>query len=299
MDTPLISFIIPFYGEASRDLLRACLQSVRSQPAMRGEDYEIILATDGSHGLGGARNCGLRQAKGVYVAFVDADDFLFPASLYIPDFLRGEAAPDIYTFGFKKVKAGCTLAPLPNRAQVGCAVYDSGAQYMLEHNINGSVCHHFFHRGFLLAHHLSFAEDCYHEDEDFTARAYALAGKIAVTSRVMYAYRQTPGSISRSRLPGRCLRRADDFHTAILRLRSFRFQSDGLEPVQCQALERRLCFLTIDYFRQILRDRLCPAEICRRAHRLRQEGFLPLPPAPYGSKYAMARVVLNLLTWRL
>ena len=97
----LISVIIPvFHVEA---YLRRCLDSVLDQTY---ENMEIILVDDGSDdgcpaicdeyarmdsrvkvihqknaGLSGARNTGIDQAEGRYLAFVDSDDYLVPEFL--------------------------------------------------------------------------------------------------------------------------------------------------------------------------------------------------------------------------
>ncbi len=105
MPTPKISVIIPVYKV--EDYLNQCVESVLSQSFT---DLEIILVDDGSPdgcpvmcdtyessdarirvvhqknlGLAGARNTGLRLARGDYVAFLDSDDYLMPdayAKLY-------------------------------------------------------------------------------------------------------------------------------------------------------------------------------------------------------------------------
>ena len=94
-----ISFIIPAYN-ASATIVRT-LDSIYSLP-LREEDFEVIVVDDSStdntfeilqeyatkqpnlrvlhqeqnHRQGAARNRGLREAKGKYVMFVDADDIV-------------------------------------------------------------------------------------------------------------------------------------------------------------------------------------------------------------------------------
>lgn len=96
MDAPLVSIIIPIYN-AGKYLAR-CLHSVCSQ---RYSALEIILVDDGSTdvsaelcrmfaakdsririitkqngGVSAARNAALEEAKGEFIQFVDADDYL-------------------------------------------------------------------------------------------------------------------------------------------------------------------------------------------------------------------------------
>lgn len=96
-----ISIIIPMYNAA--DYLRRCLDSLLAQTF---GDFEALLINDGSTdqtaaiakeyttadsrfrlvnqpngGVAAARNTGLLQAKGEFIAFVDSDDFVAPQFL--------------------------------------------------------------------------------------------------------------------------------------------------------------------------------------------------------------------------
>ena len=93
-----LSIIVPVYNVA--DYLAKCLDSLLAQDLPQNE-YEIIVVNDGStdnsvdiaqqyadkyanitlinqanQGLSGARNTGIKQAKGDYIQFVDSDDYL-------------------------------------------------------------------------------------------------------------------------------------------------------------------------------------------------------------------------------
>jgi glycosyltransferase involved in cell wall biosynthesis len=93
---PLVSIIIPCYnGEA---FLKEAVESALAQSYAR---VEVIVVDDGStdssaeiaqnlpvrylrqenRGLAGARNSGIRESKGSYIVFLDADDHLKPEAI--------------------------------------------------------------------------------------------------------------------------------------------------------------------------------------------------------------------------
>src|SRR5215469_10163897 len=98
--SPLVSVVIPAYNTAN--YIPATLNSVLSQTF---RDFEILVVNDGSpdtpqlelamrpfaariryikqanRGPSSARNTGIREARGKYIAFLDSDDLWFPEHL--------------------------------------------------------------------------------------------------------------------------------------------------------------------------------------------------------------------------
>ena len=276
MDTPLISFIIPFYGEASRDLLRACLQSVRSQPATCGEDYEIIVCGEGATSTGEARNQGIDRARGEYLCFVDADDRLRPGALPAACLALGRERPDVLKCGGE------------NRR------YPSGADFMLRHNYTGVVWGQFFSRSLVEREGLRFSHTSFAEDEEFVAKAYACAGKFVVSPSSFYEHVRHGFSVTQRQGDADRLMRVEEFRAMLQRLHAYRQALP--EGMPRRALGRRVAFLTIDYVRQLRRNRMAFSYAVARLRGLKSGGFLPLPDEAYGAKYRMARAALNLLT---
>ena len=112
-EQPLVSVIVPIYN--AQDHIARCVESIRRQTY---KNLEILLLNDGSKdvslevckmyanvdprivlidkansGVAATRNMGLREARGKYLQFVDADDTIQP---YATELLVQRAPLQIY-----------------------------------------------------------------------------------------------------------------------------------------------------------------------------------------------------------
>lgn len=216
----LISIIIPVYNVER--YLSQCLDSVLNQSY--DGDYEVICVDDGStdgspaileeyagksdkikiirqenRGLGGARNMGLRAARGRYVWFVDSDDWIEQEAL--ATLAKSIGDEDIVCFnGRRYFEDGTVEIPDSGIEEGNLTGWEYYGRYALSKRNFHFVCVvlRIYRREFLLADSLFFEEGIYHEDNLFTPIVCYYAASVRVIPDILYVYRIRQGSITQS-----------------------------------------------------------------------------------------------------
>lgn len=210
-----ISIIIPIYNVEA--YLPQCLDSVIHQTY---QDLEIILVNDGSTdacpqicetyaakdkriivinrsngGSAEARNEGIRQATGTYIAFVDSDDVL-STELYqklwetVVDNNSDVAECHFRTF---ENEVDIEIREVDKNKDTEIFNTENSLKALLDGNLSVVVWNKIYKREII--RDIFFPTGRYIDDIYFTYKVFAKAKKIVKTSDVLYFYRNHGGSI--------------------------------------------------------------------------------------------------------
>lgn len=210
---PKFSIVVPCH--ASRAWLRPCLDSVLSQSFT---DFEVIGVDDADRGgsgrildeyaaadprvralhleenigLGPARNAGLKECRGEYVLFLDADDQYLPGSLAaLADRIDSAGRPDIVMFDYERIFWDGRVVRNQRRdafAWEGAGVF-TAAERPIFLTFLEVVWNKAHRREFLTRHGFAFTAGFY-EDAPWTYSTMLTAERIATLDRVVVHYRQ-------------------------------------------------------------------------------------------------------------
>ena len=216
-----ISVIIPIYNV--EDYLYECINHIVNQSF---EDIEIICINDGStdksmdilnqfkdnriniitqenKGLGASRNVGIKHAKGKYVYFMDADDYLELTALEELYVLCEKLNTDFIMFKLKNFDditkeiiedEYYSMPYLKNRVGDNIFNYNDVKDIALDLAVNSPG--NFFKREFIKD--LKYPEGLLYEDNVFFTKALFKADKIYFYDKFLYNRRVRKNSLSKS-----------------------------------------------------------------------------------------------------
>lgn len=216
-----VSVVIPVYNV--KLYLEHCVRSVLDQTF---KDLEIILVDDGStdgsgdlcdkiaadeprirvvhqqnQGLSGARNTGLQQAKGEYVAFLDSDDrWLLPEGLEQLLKEKKTEQPDIIIFKNVDIwqDGHCTAARDYDVEKIrqladGQRVFE---YLVANQQFRMSACFLLVRRELLLEHNILFPLGLISEDIDWSMHLWQYVSSVCITNLEFYGYYHREASLS-------------------------------------------------------------------------------------------------------
>lgn len=245
----LLSVIIPLYNNAP--YLHECIDSLYRQ-GIEENEFEVIIVDDGStdgggaaadsiaaehdnikvlhqpnHGTGMARNAGMKVARGKYLHFVDADDFVLDGSYrHILDNLMPQDTDIIAVELVKDGAFGETMA-------TGTIGYVGNMRGYIEKNyMKVMVWIKLFKRTFIETNGLNFPAISYGEDTAFTWDALRHDGTLLVSSDIVYSYRTNPQSIERTRNVDLVKKTIDDLVVVNRLLKEYAPGYAGCKPVK-------------------------------------------------------------------
>ena len=212
----LISVIVPVYNVEK--YLARCVDSILRQTY---ENLEVILVDDGSHdasgqiceelaktdarirvihkengGLSSARNCGIEQARGDYLAFVDSDDWIEPESYrWMLERAEQTGAPMVCAgrYDYNSATGEKTLGLCPVRDEE-ISGEEFAARVFTWDNADSSACDKLYRAE--LFEGIRYPLGKTDEDVPVTYLLALRAGRVALLSRPIYNYFHRPGSIT-------------------------------------------------------------------------------------------------------
>lgn len=215
----LVTVVIPVYNTGI--LFENCIESVIKQTY---NNIEIIVLDDGSddivtkevlekystrdkriivirnenHGVSFSRNCGIRRANGVYITFVDSDDYINKNHIAILIEQAKLDVADISVVGFERVKIFEKKKVDADVLNNGKVNYDSEQALMAlwRGTLTGHVCGKLYKAEVLK--NVSFDEEIKQmEDCLFFNKAICFANRVSCSEAQTYFYYQNEASVTR------------------------------------------------------------------------------------------------------
>lgn len=214
-----LSIIVPVYNMASDNKLNYCLDSLVNQTV---EDYEILAVDDCStdespqilkdyerrfpekfHAIylevnkhqGGARNAGIRQARGEWIGFIDSDDWI-TADMYERLIKKAEeTGADLVGCNYNlteehSLRVGRVIAN-NKKSQTGRLDDEKRRSLILD---GGSLVVKIFRRSMILDKGLWFPEGIFYEDNAVGNSYLILANHFEYVEEPLYYYYQHSAS---------------------------------------------------------------------------------------------------------
>lgn len=224
-----LSIVVPVYNMASDGKLEYCLNSLVNQTI---DDYEIIAVDDCStddsltilknfeqrfpdkfHAIhsernrhqGGAKNIGLKLAKGDWIGFVDSDDWVAPDMYERLLQKASETGADLVGCDYcltseHSMKVG-QVVPNNKKDQCGLLTKEKKQSLILD---GGSLVVKIFRRSMILKNELMFPEDIFYEDNALGNSYLVLAKQFEYIEEPLYYYYQHDTSTVHTISPKRC-----------------------------------------------------------------------------------------------
>lgn len=215
-----ISIIVPVYNSAN--FIRKCVDSLLQQTL---KDIEVILiddfSTDNSKEIiqsyvknygpkvraiylpenkkqGYARNIGIKEARGEYIAFLDSDDYLDLEMCELTYNKAIENDYDIVCFDWIAVHENYQcINKLSYTEEITGKITDEKRKILL--NSSGYFTTRIYKKSFLFDKELRFPENIFYEDSPFNFLSLLNATSMAKIDKALYFYLQREGSSSNCR----------------------------------------------------------------------------------------------------
>jgi len=220
MDTKKISIIIPIYNaqlyieETIKSLINQTFKNIeiilvndgstdntkRICKKYANQDERIIIINRENEGQAYARNAGMKIAKGDYIMFLDSDDlFELDSCEYMYNIIENTKA-DYVIGNYQMMDADGTKWDKPafdteKYHQIKLDKNDFKKSFFV---MNSTTWNKIYRKEFLDKNEIKFEKMSPSEDDYFTSLCYIKATLGIYTPKVMYWYRNSPNSLSKS-----------------------------------------------------------------------------------------------------
>lgn len=251
----------------------------------------IKVVSQKNKGLGGARNTGIKQAKGEYLLFLDADDYLLPNAFENITDIALNNKLDILEFGSQGVlpngKISYTVAMHSNGK-----IY-SGVEYFNRFKYMNSACNKLYNRKLLIENDNLFLEKIYIEDFEFNTRVFFHSKRVMAINNIGAHYLQSPDSITRNTSEQKKKKMLNDL-IHVLRLTKAFSQNVTQNTANQTYFNYRLCFINVTIFYQLLKNKKSFKDIIKVKKELKKENlFYVKHPLSESSKNLFRKTFLN------
>ena len=284
-----LSFIVPVYNAEA--YLEECLCSLLEQDIPSGE-YEVICVNDGStdgsreilssfaaqfpnlvlidqanSGVSAARNAGLKAARGAFVWFVDADDFLRPNILSVLFGMSRETPCDRILVGGYQFKDALSPQETELSREGNLPINTPGPDAVVWRSL--------FRRAFLSEHVLSFRyPQLTHGEDGLFMYEVSCCSPVTVTvNAVFYFYRVHGGSAETAVSMENQLKKLRS-HIAITKIMQGFYSAGRKDPATANRLMSSL------WLSLYVTSRLPRKEARRVLRELREAGLFPFRRLP-------------------
>jgi len=194
-DFPKVEFEIVVVDDCSPDKSYNIVKSLSE----RFNNVRLIKHNRNKH-LGGARNTGIREAKGNWLFFLDSDDKWIDSNVLQKFWNHIQRFPAVDIFRSVSYSSFCDKNTLLELRMFQNVTNDEeclyGKEYVTSNQFFYNVWTSCYSRFFLINNNLYFRENVAYEDSDWSTKTFYLAPNIILFDNPFYGYRLNETSIT-------------------------------------------------------------------------------------------------------